>query len=109
MGNTANGVGIQLTATSPLSLDATSNIVSAGTNTLVETTHFSKRNNVLSTAGISLTGTLYAGASVGTAGQVLTSTGTGVQWSSSAGVTSVTESLGTSTGTPTAYLLQQEM
>ena len=100
VGNTANGVGIQLTATSPLSLDATSNIVSAGTNTFSGNNTFSASGTTLSTAGISLTGTLYAGASVGTAGQVLTSTGTGVQWSSSAGVTSVTESLGTSTGTP---------
>tara|TARA_R100001126_G_C4886058_1_gene182475 strand:+ start:1751 stop:3778 length:2028 start_codon:yes stop_codon:yes gene_type:complete len=100
VGNTANGVGIQLTATSPLSLDATSNIVSAGTNTFSGNNTFSANGTTLSTAGISLTGTLYAGGSVGTTGQVLISTGTGVQWSSSAGVTSVTESLGTSTGTP---------
>lgn len=100
VGNTATGLGIQLTATSPLSLDATSNIVSAGTNTFSGNNTFSANGTTLSTAGISLTGTLYAGGSVGTAGQVLTSTGTGVQWSSSAGVTSVIESLGTSTGTP---------
>ena len=89
VGNTATGVGIQLTATSPLSLDATSNIVSAGTNTFSGNNTFSANGTTLSTAGISLTGTLYAGASVGTPGQVLTSTGSGVQWSSSAGVTTV--------------------
>ena len=89
VGNTASGLGIQLTATSPLSLDSTSNIVSAGTNTFSGNNTFSANGTTLSTAGISLTGTLYAGASVGTAGQVLTSTGTGVQWSSSAGVTTV--------------------
>jgi len=89
VGNTANAVGIQLTATSPLSLDSTSNIVSAGTNTFSGNNTFSANGTTLSTAGISLTGTLYAGASVGTTGQVLTSTGTGGQWSSSAGVTTV--------------------
>ncbi|QDP54113.1 MAG: hypothetical protein GOVbin1629_49 [Prokaryotic dsDNA virus sp.] len=99
-GNTATSLGIQLTATSPLSLDSTSNIVSAGTNTFSGNNTFSANGTTLSTAGISLTGTLYAGASVGTSGQVLTSTGTGVQWSSSAGVTSVVASSGTSTGTP---------
>jgi hypothetical protein len=101
VGNTATGVGIQLTATSPLSLDSTSNIVSAGTNTFSGNNTFSANGTTTSTAGISLTGSLYDGSSVGTAGQVLISTGAGVSWSSSAGVTSVTaQTPTTSTGTP---------
>lgn len=88
-GNVATSVGINLTATSPLNLDSTSSIVSAGDNTFSGNNTFSGSGNTISTAGIALTGTVWAGASVGTAGQVLTSTGTGVQWSSSAGVSTV--------------------
>ena len=88
-GNVATGVGINLTATSPLNLDNTSSIVSAGANTFSGNNTFSGSGNLVSTAGIALTGTVWAGASVGTNGQVLTSTGTGVQWSSSAGVSTV--------------------
>ena len=88
-GNVATAVGINLTATSPLNLDSTSSIVSAGDNTFSGNNTFSGTGNIQSTAGIALTGTVWAGASVGTSGQVLTSTGTGVQWSSSAGVSTV--------------------
>lgn len=88
-GNVATAVGINLTATSPLNLDSTSSIVSAGANTFSGNNTFSGSGNIQSTAGIALTGTVWAGASVGTSGQVLTSTGTGVQWSSSAGVSTV--------------------
>lgn len=45
-------------------------------------------------SGLSLTGTLTASSSVGTSGQVLTSTGTGVQWASAA-----------SDPTPTVFML----
>jgi len=37
-----------------------------------------------SISGITLTGTLTAGGSAGTSGQVLSSTGTGIQWSTPA-------------------------
>lgn len=100
-GNTATGIGINLTATSPLIMDASSNITAAGTNTFSGNNTFSSNATSAGTAAIALTGTLWDGSSVGTVGQVLTSTGTGVQWSSSAGVTSVTaQTPSTSTGTP---------
>ena len=79
-GDTAVGVGINLTATSPLTLDTTSNIVSAGDNTFTGTNTFSANGNLVTTAGVVLSGSLWDGASTGTAGQVLTSTATGVSW-----------------------------
>ena len=45
-----------------------------GTNT------FTANGTTSSTAGIVLSGSLYDGAGTGTAGQVLTSTATGVSW-----------------------------
>ena len=96
-GNTAVGVGINLTATSPLTLDATSNIVSAGDNTFSGTNTFSANGTLVTTAGVVLSGSLFDGAGTGTVGQVLTSTSTGVSWAdlSTYGLVSVT------TATPT--------
>jgi len=72
-GNTATGIGISMTATSPLTLDATSNITSSGTNTWNGTNTF--------TADIEVDGTLEDGlGSAGVAGMVLSSTGTAVEW-----------------------------
>lgn len=79
-GNTAVGVGINLTATSPLTLDGASNIVSAGNNTFTGTNTFSASGTLVTTAGVVLSGSLWDGASTGTSGQVLTSTATGVSW-----------------------------
>lgn len=79
-GNTAVGVGINLTATSPLTLDSASNIVSAGNNTFTGTNTFSASGTLVTTAGVVLSGSLWDGASTGTLGQVLTSTATGVSW-----------------------------
>ena len=96
-GNTAVGVGINLTATSPLTLDASSNIVSAGDNTFSGTNTFSANGTLVTTAGVVLSGSLFDGAGTGTLGQVLTSTATGVSWAdlSTYGLVSVT------TATPT--------
>lgn len=91
-GNTAVGVGINLTATSPLTLDASSNIVSAGDNTFSGTNTFSANGTLVTTAGVVLSGSLFDGAGTGTLGQVLTSTATGVSWAdlSTYGLVSVT-------------------
>jgi len=90
-GNTAVGVGINLTATSPLILDASSSIVSSGQNTFSGNNTFSANGTTISTAGIALSGSLWDSASTGTSGQVLTSTATGVAWAdlSTIGVSSV--------------------
>ena len=78
-GNTAVGVGINLTATSPLVLDATSNITSAGTNTY---------NGINTFNGVVEVNACLEDVNgvCGTAGQVLTSTGTGVEWTNGGGV-----------------------
>jgi hypothetical protein len=101
-GNVATGIGIQLTNTSPLVLDGTSNITSSGANTWNGNNTFTATGVAAGTAGIAITGTLWDGVSVGVAGQVLTSTGTGVQWAGAGtvGVNSVTGATATtSTGT----------
>ena len=92
--NTAVGVGINLTATSPLILDASSSIVSSGQNTFSGNNTFSANGTTISTAGIALSGSLWDSASTGTSGQVLTSTVTGVSWAdlSTIGVSSVNAS-----------------
>jgi hypothetical protein len=100
-GNTATGVGISFVGASAITFDSTANITSAGTNLWSGNNTFSATGTTTSTAGIALTGTLYDGASIGTAGQVLTSTGSGVAWASTAGVSSVTaQTPATSSGTP---------
>lgn len=72
-GNQANNIGISLTNTSPLSLDATSNIVSAGTNTFSGVNTFSSTLDVDGCLEDSV-------GSCGVSGQVLSSTGTAVAW-----------------------------
>lgn len=61
----------------------------AGRKTMVDTNSSQTLTNKTLTSptlsSISLTGTITAGGGVGTSGQVLTSTGTGVQWSSVSG------------------------
>jgi len=106
-GNTAVGVGISLTATSPLTLDATSNIVSAGDNTFSGTNTFSANGTLVTTAGVVLSGSLFDGAGTGTLGQVLTSTATGVAWSdlSAYGLVSVTTAAPTLATVPSLPLV----
>ena len=100
-GNTATAVGISFVGASAITFDSTANITSAGTNVWSGNNTFSATGTAAGTAGIALTGTLYDGASVGTSGQVLTSTGSGVAWASTAGVSSVTaQTPATSSGTP---------
>jgi len=100
-GNTATAVGISFVGASATTFDATANITSAGTNVWSGNNTFSATGTAAGTAGVALTGTLYDGASVGTSGQVLTSTGSGVAWASTAGVSSVTaQTPATSSGTP---------
>ena len=111
-GNNLSGIGLNFTGPSSTTFDSTAVITSAGNNTFSGTNSYSANGATSSTAGIALSGTLYDGASVGTSGQVLTSTGTGVSWASTAGVTSVTGQTETSstgsalTVTPTSGAVQ---
>ena len=99
-GNIATAVGISFVGASATTFDSTANITSAE-QMFGQNNTFSATGSAAGTAGIALTGTLYDGASVGTSGQVLTSTGSGVAWASTAGVTSVTaQTPATSSGTP---------
>jgi len=79
-GSTSTGQNVTLTGTGLWTFDTNVSITSAGTNTWSGNNVFSAAGNLSTTAGIALTGSLYDGASTGTAGQVLTSTATGVQW-----------------------------
>ena len=79
-GDTANANPMNLTVGSTLTLDNASNIVSAGDNSFTGTNTFSANGALVTTAGVVLSGSLWDGASTGTAGQVLTSTATGVSW-----------------------------
>jgi hypothetical protein len=90
-GDTAVANPINMTAASTLGLDATSSIVSYGQNTYTNTNTFSANGTLANTSAIALTGSLWDGASTGTASQVLTSTATGVSWSdvSAVGITDV--------------------
>jgi hypothetical protein len=69
--------------------DGTASVVSVatlnGTQTLTNKTLTSPTVNSATANNLTLTGTLNAGGGVGTFGQVLTSTGTGVTWSSAGG------------------------
>jgi len=72
-GHITVGQGMSMTATSPLTLDATSNITSAGTNTWNGTNTF--------TSDIEVDGTIEDGTgSAGAAGEILSSTGAAVAW-----------------------------
>ena len=79
-GNTATGIGIDFLGTSVTTFAANCSIVSNGGNTWNGANTFTANGTTSSTAGIVLSGSLYDGAGTGTAGQVLTSTATGVSW-----------------------------
>ena len=67
------------------SLTGTTSVVTlTGAQTLTNKTLTSPTVNSATANNLTLTGTLTAGASVGTSGYVLTSTGTGVQWAAAA-------------------------
>ena len=83
-GNTSLNTGMTFSGTSIISLTSGVTILSSGNNVWSGTNTFSNNGNTSSTAGIALTGTLWDGTSIGTAGQVLTSTGTGVLWAAAA-------------------------
>ena len=83
-GNTSISTGMTFTGTSVISLGTTVSIASSGSNEWYGNNTFSMSGNTATTSGIALTGTLWDGTSVGTAGQVLTSTGTGVLWAAAA-------------------------
>lgn len=96
-GNTATGIGMAFSGVSTTTFSATSNIQSAGTNVFSGFSTFSANGATPGTAAINLTGSLSDGVGTGTAGQLLTSTATGVSWAdlSTVGVASL------NTGTPT--------
>lgn len=78
--NKATAIGIDFVGASTTTFSATSNINSAGTNVFSGNNTFSANGITVSTVGISLTGTLWDGVSAGSAGQILSSTATGVSW-----------------------------
>jgi len=83
-GNTSLNTGMTFTGTSIISLSSGVTILSSGNNLWSGTNTFNNNGNTATTAGIALTGTLWDGTSIGTAGQVLTSTGSGVLWAAAA-------------------------
>lgn len=90
-GNTATAVAINFTGAATATFAATYAINSAAKNTWSGNNSFSAVGITSSTAAIDLSGSLWDGASTGTASQVLTSTATGVSWAdlSTVGVSSV--------------------
>ena len=90
-GNTATAVAINFTGAATATFAATYAINSAAKNTWSGNNSFSAVGITSSTAAIDLSGSLWDGASTGTASQVLTSTATGVAWAdlSTVGVSSV--------------------
>jgi len=83
VGNTATNIGINMAGTGAFTTSATNTMTLASTNTFSGTNTF--------TADIEVDGTIEDGAgSSGTAGQVLSSTGTGVQWVDAASATAAT-------------------
>lgn len=79
-GNTSISTGMTFTGTSVISLGTTVSIASSGSNEWYGNNTFSMNGNTATTSGIALTGTLWDGTSIGTAGQILSSTGLGVEW-----------------------------
>lgn len=82
--STAASVGMTFSGTSVVTLGANNSMVTSGTNSHSGNNNFTAVGTTTSTSAIHLPGTLNDGTSVGTSGQVLTSTGTGVQWMTSA-------------------------
>jgi len=81
-GNIADGVGITFQGTSTTIFGANNNINSSGTNEFNGNNQYTATGNTSTTAAITFNtnATLYAGGSIGSAGRVLTATGTGVEW-----------------------------
>ena len=81
-GNTSLNQGMIFTGTSTINLAAGVAISSLGSNEYQGHNNFTATGNTVSTAAIKFdtNATLWAGASIGTVGQVLTATGTGVNW-----------------------------
>ena len=79
-GNIADGVGITFQGTSTTVFGANNSINSNGNNEWGGNNVFSATGTLISTAGVVLNGTVWAGSSVGVAGKFLASTGTGVDW-----------------------------
>ena len=88
--NLATAIGIDFVGASTTTFDSTANINSAGTNVFSGNNTFSATGITSATAGISLTGTLWDGAGTGVAGQILSSTATGVSWVNAASKVSPT-------------------
>jgi hypothetical protein len=90
-GNTATGIGMAFTGAAATTFAAAATINSAAPNIWSGTNSFTANGTLINTAGIALSGSLWDGASTGTASQVLTSTATGVAWAdlSTVGVASV--------------------
>ena len=83
VGNTATSIAIVMDGTGAFTTSATNTMTLASTNTFSGTNTF--------TADIEVDGTIEdGGGSAGTAGQVLSSTGTGVQWVDAASATAAT-------------------
>ena len=92
VGNTATAIGISFSgAGSGSTYSVSSPISSFAPNIWQGTNSFTANGTAINTAGIALSGSLWDGASTGTASQVLTSTATGVAWAdvSTVGVSSV--------------------
>lgn len=79
-GGSSVGQNVTVSGASIWDFSATTSLTSAGNNAWSGTNTFSANGILSTTAGISLTGSLFDGVSTGLAGQVLTSTATGVQW-----------------------------
>ena len=96
-------LGITFTGTGTTSFSSGNSIVSLGTNTFSGNNTFSATGNTTTTAGINITGTVSDGTTIGTAGQVLSSTGTGVSWITPASTTNTLQQVldagNTATGT----------
>tara|TARA_R110000851_G_scaffold117098_1_gene243629 strand:+ start:724 stop:3441 length:2718 start_codon:yes stop_codon:yes gene_type:complete len=84
-GNIADGVGIVFTGSSTTSFSAGNSITSLGTNTWGGSNAFS--------GAVSLTGTVSDGTTIGTSGQVLSSTGAGVSWITPASTTNTLQQI----------------
>jgi len=79
-GNTADAIGISFTGIGTATFYSSYGIASHASNVWFGNNGFSKNGATIGTSAINLTGSLSDGVSTGTAGQVLTSTATGVSW-----------------------------
>ncbi len=81
-GNTAVNAGITFSGTSTTIFGASNGINSSGTNEFNGNNQYTAAGNLVTTSAIAfgVNATLWAGSSIGTSGQVLTATGSGVNW-----------------------------